>query len=61
MDILLQPTKHLKPLLLLQYNHVFYVFYVFTINTAAVDSDMCVYHDYLKAMGEICPSSKRFD
>lgn len=40
MDILLQPTKHLKPLLLL---HVFYVFYVFTINTAAVDSDINVF------------------
>lgn len=36
MDILLQPTKCIKPLLLLQYNRVFYVFYV--LNTAAVDS-----------------------
>lgn len=43
MDILLHPTKHLKPLLLPQYNHVFYVFYVFTINTAAVDSDINVF------------------
>lgn len=43
MDILLQPTKHLEPLLLLQYNHVFYVFYVFTINIAAEDSNINVF------------------